>query len=243
MQLWWGAFAFAANGADVTNTTFAEISPQGLALRYVSSYMVTAVIDGSGQADLSRKELLIRNALAVPKQDFVLRTNAGAPSSAAIFNRDTMSGTRVKRIEFREAQGAEFVNRRTVTFEVEAVYLISSAVNAVIMWRESVTVQGNGGPHRVWRFPINGDAIREVISPNSLVTATQSGEAVGHTRRPLRPLAIWPTYLVSESDTIGTDAPEFLGQAYVNWPVKWSYRFERGDGPLTGVAGLPPGVL
>lgn len=243
MRLYWGTYAFGTNAVEVTNKTRAVISPQGLPLRYETDYDCTAVIDGTSQADLSKKENALRAALAVPYQDFVLKTDTGAPSSSAVFNKDTLSGTRVTRVEFNEAKDGEYVNRRTASFTVSAVYLIKSAANAVLVWRETVTIQGNGGPLVRWRYPVNGPGIPNQISPFSPVIATQSGQAVGHTRRAPRALPIWRQYLLNETDTKGSDSPELLGLAMVNWPVSWNYRFERGNGPLVGFAGLPIGSL
>lgn len=244
MQAWWGSFAFGVNAAEVTNDTQATISPQGLPLRYTSTYFVKAVIDGTSQSDLSNKEAALRIALARPKQDFILRTDSGAASSAAIISQATMSGTRVRGIKFEEAQGGEFVNRRTVRFVIDAEYLIANAANAIVSWTETVRITGTGGPRMVWRYPINAAGVLQEVSPFSPVMATQSGQAIGHTRRPNAPAPLWPwPILKNESVTLGSNAPEFLGQAYINFGIDWSYSFERGDGPLFGVAGLPPGVV
>lgn len=244
MQAWWGNYPFPVNAAEVTNVTTAEVSPQGLPLRYTSAYDITATLIGSGQIDLSNREAALRNALAIPKQDFILRTDNGRVSSSSIISKLTMSGTRVRNLKFSQSQGAEYVNRRTVQFTIDAVYLIANAANAMIFWKETVKIVGNGGPLRKWRFPVNFPiGIRQELSKASLVIAIQSGNAVGHTGKPHTPLPLFPNYLVNEAVEKGNDSPEFIGQGYINYPVSWSYRFERGDGPLIGLASLPPGVI
>lgn len=243
MQASWGNFAFPTNAAKVTNRTIAEMSPQGLPLRYITTYDVEAFLIGVSQTDLSQQEATLRVALSKPKQDFILKTDTGQISSSAIISKATMSGTRVRNIDFRDATDAEYVNRRTVTFSVDAIYLIANAANAVISWRQSIRIVGTGGPRRSWRFPVNAPSIRQQLTPFSLITATQSGEAVGHTRAPTPPFPIWPGYIVDESVDEGESSPENLGQSYINYPVTWSYRFERGDGPLIGSPGLPPGFM
>jgi hypothetical protein len=205
-------------------------------------YSVEVVIDGNGQAELSAKEFYWRNALASPNRDFVLKQNSGAASSAAIFVRDTMSGTRVANIACNEATGGEFVNRRTIRFQVHATYKVKNSDGAVVAWQESIVIVGNGGPDYQWRFPVNAGAIREMISPTSLVRATQSGMAIGHTIRPFRPNPIWPVYMKNIEDVKGIDTPQFAGREYINYPVRWSYTFERGDGPLIGLPNLPSGA-
>lgn len=245
MQAKWGKTALPVNGAEVTSQfTVAEATDWGAPLRYAAVYNVTVYLDGSGQADLSKKEAALRAALAVQNQDFVLLTDDGKASSAAVLAAQTASGTRVIAVGAPEAQGAEFVTRRTVTFTVAAEFHVAGAERAVVSWRESLTVIGNGGPSCRWRFPVNAPAIRQVVSPTSLVRALQQGQAVGYLRRPPAPPPLFPAYLVNESPVYRAETPRPMGGgAPIDWPVSWSYTFERGDGPLVGALALPPGVL
>lgn len=245
MRAYWGDTPMPVNGAEVTSQmTVVESTQWGRPLRYQVAYSVTVVLDGSGQADLSAKELAFRAALMRPDQNFVLKTDAGKNSSAAILVRDTANGTRVVQISAPQAQGAEFVTRRTITFTVVGEYHVRDAQNAVVSWRETLTIQGTGGPRRVWRFPINAPAIRQTVTPFSLVVATQQGEAVGYLKRPPKPLPLFPAYLVHDAVGLTLAAPTYIGgSTYVDFPVGWSYRFERGDGPLIGAPSLPPGVI
>lgn len=241
MQLYWGGYGFPVNACEVTSTTRTEFSAFGRPLRYRVAYDVVAVVDGSGQDDLTSVEIALRTALATPYQDLVLRTDTGRVSSASILNRSSVTGCRVVAgPDFREAQGAEFVTRRTASFTVEAEYLIPGTANAVVNFTETVSIQGNGGPDRFWRFPLNAVPIRQQLTPYSLVRATQSGMAVGHTKRPTRPDPIWPQFVVNPADNKSFDQPESKGQAYLNWPIHWSYTFEVGGLPLVGFPNLPP---
>lgn len=240
MRLWWGNYAFPTNAAEVTSRTGTEFNYSGFPLRYVITVAVKVTLDGDGQEDLSDAEDEMRAALAVPYQNLILKTDSGNQSSARLITSSSITGVRLKSgPNFGEAQGAEFVNRRTCEFEMEAEYMIRGAENAVVSWRETVSIVGNGGPRRTWRFPLNANPIRQQVTKNSLVRATQSGEAIGHTRTPRRPLPIWPKFVVNESDGGTVDTPEPKGRAYLNYPVKWSYSFESGY-PLVGLPSLPP---
>lgn len=244
MQAWWGDTPMPVNGADVTSTLAVVDSTQaGRPLRYVVAYNVTTWLDGTGQADLSQKELAFRAALLQPKKNFILKTDAGGASSAAIYTDRTATGTRVVSISTPVAQGAEFVNRRTISFTVTAEYDVADAANAVVSWTETVSIQGTGGPRRAWRFPINAPAVRQVLTPNSLVVVTQQGQAVGYLKRPPKPAYLFPAYLVYDQPVTTIGTPTYLGNEFVNWPIAWAYRFERGDGPLVGAPALPPGVI
>ncbi len=62
--------------------------------------------------------------------------------------------------------------------------------------------------------------------------------------KPRKPAKLFPGYLVNEREIKVDDTPTYMGgTTYVNWPVAWSYTFERGDGPLIGIPALPPGVV
>lgn len=241
MQLWWGRYAFPANAAEVTSRTDTVFSSSGFPLRYNIVYRVLATLDGNGQVELSEEEQALREALSIPYLDLILRTDTGAVSSAALLSRSSVTGARLTSgPNFSEAQGSEFVNRRTCEFEMSAEYVIRGAENAVVSWTETVSIQGNGGPNRVWRFPLNARPIRQVVTPYSLVRATQTGSAVGHLGYPTRPLPIWPQYLVNPAEAFSPGTPESRGKGFVNYPLSWSYQFEVGGVPLFAVPTLPP---
>jgi hypothetical protein len=241
MRLWYGSYAFPTNAVEVTSSSRTEFSSFGRPVRYVVTYDCSGVVDGEGQAELTRAEDALRAALLTPYQDLMLKTDSGGNSSAGMISKNSLSGVRlVSGPDFREAQGAEFVTRRTFSFSMQAEYMIRGAENAVISWTETVSITGNGGPRRNWRFPLNTTPIRQEVTKYSLVRATQSGSAVGHTKRPTRPLPIWPLLMVNEADTKSYEDPESKGQAYINWPVRWSYQFEVGGQQLAGFPNLPP---
>jgi hypothetical protein len=178
-------------------------------------------------------------------QDFALFTDSGKISSAAILVKDTASGTRVVNVSTPEAQGGEFVNRRTMDFTVVGEYHVRGAENALLSWTETLIIVGNGKARRVWRFPINAPAIRQTIAPNSLVRAVQQGSAVGYLKRPKKPKPLFPNYLVNEAVQEVITAPRYMNADFdtIGHAVQWSYTFERGDGPLVGLPTLPPGII
>jgi hypothetical protein len=241
MQLFWGQYRFPINGASTTSKAEATFSASGRPLRYIIKVGVLAYLDGDGPADLSFQENALRAALAIPYQDLILKLDTGQASSTQLLNATSVSGVRVvSGPDFtNDAKDSEYVTQRTARFEVAAEYLIRGTENALVSFTESVTVTGNGGPDRNWRFPINGPPIRQVVTPYSLITASQSGTAVGHTTRPVPPPPLWPDYLVNPRHSHTKSTPEPHGRAWLNWPVKWSYSFE-SDVPLVAMANLPP---
>jgi hypothetical protein len=242
MQLSWGNYDFPVNAAEVTSRSRTVFSYTGRPIRYILTYDVLATLFADGQKALSTEEDKLRTALYTPYKNLILKTDAGSASSANLINNKSITGVRlVSGPDFGEAKGGEFVNRRTASFSMEAEYILKGTENAVISWQESVTIVGNGGPDRFWRFPLNANPIRQQKTPYSLITATQQGQATGHTRRPTRPLPMWPDFLVNPSDTTGGGTPEPKGLAFLNWPIQWAYQFQSGiTGSMIGFPSLPP---
>ena len=237
MQLKWGSYLFGVSAAAIVNRTVAIMSEwTGTPLRYHTEYDVTAYLDVTGSGATAQKaasvaEVKFRAAMATPYQNFTFSCDDGTASSMSLLNSDTMTGIRTKNVSSEETQGSEFTTVRTMKFTLEAEYLITNDVNAIVSYHESINVVGNGKAMRKWRFPINNaPGVRQVVTPYSLVTMTQSGEAVGHLRYPSPPPPQYPLLMVNEQVSDGSDNPKFMGQGFVNYPVKWSYKFERGDG-------------
>lgn len=237
------------NGAEVTTAmSVAQATDYGAPLRYDVNFTIRVWLDADGQTAITTRENKFRAALQKQNQNFILYTDDNKPSSASIMVDQTANGTRVTSVSNPEAQGAEFVNRRTVVFVVNAQYHVADTERAVVSWQETLTIVGNGGPRRSWRFPVGpppAKGIRQIITPYSLVRAVQAGRGVGYAARPNAPAMLFPAYRVNESETYGFDAPQLMGVGYdpVNFGISWSYTFERGDGPLVGFPRLPPGVI
>lgn len=236
MQLWWGSYALPVNGADVTTqVTAVAYSAAGNPIRYGQTVAVVAWLDGEGQAALAAKEAALRAALARPHQDLLWRLDSGALSPVSMADVGSLSGNRVVTGPTfqNEARDGEYVTQRTARFEVYAEYGVANSQAAVTRWSELVTVTGDGGPDRRWRFPLNARPVRVVVSPFSLVTAVQSGEGFGHLVRPNPPPPLFPAYLVRNRSSTGRIAPTPVGRGSVNPGTRWSYVFE-ADGPLVG---------
>lgn len=205
-----------------------------------------ATLDGEGQNALSLAEDACRIAMAQNYQDLILLQDTGSASGTRLINRDSLSGVRiVNGPDFYESSGGEYVNQRKVRFTAEAQYVYPGSESAILSWQESISIQGNGGPEIIWRFPINEfDPIPQKVSRRTLITTTQSGSAVGHLRRPDYPPPMFGLYpngghLVSQSVTNNNRTPKALGQGWIEWPIQWSYQW-RSIRPLAGEPHLPP---
>jgi hypothetical protein len=228
MQLWQGNYGFPVNGALVTSRTEVVRSDSGRPLRWRMYLDVEFTLKGSGPAQLSALENAARDALSRPYVDLVLRDDTGIPTSSRLVNADSISGVMVvDGPTFRDGQGPEFVTLRTGRFTAVAEYVFRGAETALVSFTESISVQGNGGPVRNWRLPVNARPIRQEVTPYSIIRYTQQGAAVGHLIPPARqPPYIDPDLLVNEQDAVSRDVGQPLGKAWINPVTRWTYVFE-----------------
>jgi hypothetical protein len=242
MQLLWGSrFSFPENGVAIGSRTRLVTSDAGRPVRYVTRVSCSGWLEGLTQAALSAQEQSLRTALLVPYQDLKFLSDSGAVMAVSLLNSQTLSGVRVvDGPHFSGDTGAEYATLRKFEFEVEAEYQVPGTDNAVVSFTESVTITGDGGPVKRIRVPINTTTlVRQQISPASVVRATQSGTAVGLTKKPTPPLPIWPKFYLGDQKSIQERGPEPLGRGFVNYAVSWSYQFE-ADQPLLGSPNLFP---
>ena len=245
MQLWLGNYAFPVNGVDTTSHTRLVLSDHGRPLRYVFGVNVTAYLDGSGQADLTAKETLLRAQLLVPYVNLVLKQDSGAASATALVSNNSLSGVRVVDGPHFENQAGdgEYVVQRVARFTVEAEFLIPSGANAVVRFSESVSITGTGDAEVAWRYPVNARPVRQIVRPYTTIKATQRGTIVGHRAYLNPPPPLWPDaelkHLRKPADK---ESPRRIGPGaggLVDFPVSYEYVFESGV-PLIGLPTPPP---
>lgn len=230
MYLKYGTYQFPAGGAEVRTDTDYVRSQNGRRVRKRLGVNVRSKLLADGQTALAAAESACRAALEVQYQDLILFRGDGVASSVALLNQPSRSGVQIVRgPNFGEAMSPEFVKTRTVDFRAEAEYDLPGSAGLVIEFRQTVQRVGNGGPSRLWRIPIwpAGASIRQQTKPESMVTYTQVGTAVGYDAYPAPPALVFPAnFLVNEADAVTKEWPEPIGQGFVNYRVSWNYRFE-----------------
>jgi hypothetical protein len=215
VQLQWGSTPFDANGATVESDAQVVQSDSGRPLRWVVQLRCEARYLGTSNADLSAKDELVKAALAEPYRDLILKRNDGGQSSVYLLSRASLSGARiVSGPSFANTgEPGEFTRFRTVRFTAEAEYLLPNTFNALVSYRQAISIQGTGGPTRRTRFPINAAPVRQILTPYSQVVVTQSGAAVGHTRYPTPPAPFLSRdFLVNEAVAITYGEPKPRGR-------------------------------
>lgn len=231
MQLFWGNDGFPINEAACTLSTN-PIKAFNRSIRNALSMSVRATILGNGQAELTTNEVYIRNALSQPFRDLVLKQDSGSHSGTRLINITSITGVEiVDGPHFRETMSPEYVNQRTLEFTAVAEYVVPGMERAVIAFEETVSVQGDGSPMYVWRWPVDARGFPQPSSPTSLIVTTQSGRAVGHLAYPRIPPPMFGKRLregVFRGDKSSADegSPQLHGRSWINYPISWRYIWE-----------------
>ena len=237
-----GTKAFDVNGCSMSYQTQSIRSESGRPVRWLVGFDVKGKMLGSGTADLTTKEAQMKEALQRPWQDITLTDDStGAAAGISIFNNQTFSGIMItKGPTFADSgEPGEYVTFRTFEFSGEAQVIVEGQADAIISYAESVACQGNGGPVRRWRFPINAAPIRQRVTPGSIVRTIQSGRLVSHTRKPNPPEPFYGrNYLVNESEAVKYSSPKPVGGGWVEYGVEWQYIYETPFLP-SGLPQLP----
>jgi hypothetical protein len=248
MQLFFnGQALFNSGAAAVTADTAVIRAESGRPLRlrtrlHVHAYLEYANNTG-GQAALTSAENSLRSQLQGAYGDLVLKQDSGAYSGLALVNSNSISGVVIDSgPTFTEAEGSEYVNRRTVEFTGVAEYVIANTKTAIVSWKESLVFTGTGGPVTRWRPSVNTKPIQQQIYPFSTYKLVQTGRAVGHRAYPVQPTPFF-AYPIEQVDRrrVINEAPTRIGKAQsslVNYPITWEYYYESAS-PLVAVPNLP----
>jgi hypothetical protein len=242
MWVRYGNYTFNENGCALRSSTRIITAPEtGRPLRYLTRCSIEGWLEGDSQAELSLEEAALRLALLRPYQDLRLLTDSGATTSVSLINAQSISGVRVLAFDFPGDTGAEFATLRRFTAEVEAEFLIPGTENVVLSFTEQLSFTGNGGPDVVLRVPINTpDIVEQEVSPATAFYAVQSGQAVGHTRRPEpNPPKFPAAKQIGKQQQISEFGPKRVGQGFVEFGVSWTYYFQSAS-PLVEHPTPPP---
>lgn len=129
---------------------------------------------------------------------------------------------------YRRYQNGEYVTYRTGDVIIEAfTRKWDDGDNPVISFTETVSIQ-DGGPMAVMLQPTTGRAIRQRGIQNQFCTAEQSGSIVYAARYPAKvdlPPPLFPRALAAPLKH-SYRHPRRVNDAYIEYPVDYSYRFE-----------------
>jgi hypothetical protein len=223
MYLTYGTFAF--NTGETLVSFFGQArryNQRGWAQSKVLRMVVEGEIVASGQAAINTRMAAIQDALAVEGYTVAFRFDSGAETRYKL-DGPSSRGVRILELAFQQQEGkAHFATGLPFTITFEAEYGISD-LDPYVSFQETVGRIGNGGPRVVWQELDYGEPVPQTVSTNTTVTIVQQGTAVGASGWPPFPRPLWEP-IDNPEESVFSDSPELDGLAYVNWPIRWSYR-------------------
>jgi hypothetical protein len=130
-------------------------------------------------------------------------------------------------------QGASGVTYSSLTFTLRCVVPAANSRLMLVSFEETVEVSPAGRKIGHLETKI-GIAQPQTLRQHQIWRYRQTGSAVGFHVRPSVPPPIWPGNLVNSAPQVTFGHPKRIKNAYINWPISWSYDFESAL-PLIGV--------
>lgn len=243
MQVRYGSTLLPANSTDVTRVIRATLGRFGQPLTYVHTINLSGEVEGDTQSECAAAEAAVQLAFSIPYQDFALLLDSGVASPTRLVNGTSISGVRCLFLNWPNTYGgAEYATLRSFTAVFEAEYLAGTD-DMLIDYSESVTVVGNGGPRKVIREAINAPPVEQIVSPNTAIRATQTGQAVGLLSYPSPANPLWPAALVNPDQAVTKETPRPGTGRTLQWPISWNYAYVSAVRLVGGNPKLPPKVV
>ncbi len=185
------------------------------------TWVIRGFLQDAGPPQLTADINAMLNYFVSGGSQLALYNDDGTPTAHALSAAVTTGGIRVTDVTFPTGTGAEYTTFRSWSVTVQFDYRYP--VPALIDFFESCRYWG-GGPLIAALEPINGPAQIQLVKQQTAYRVVQSGRAVGQFAYPVPPPPIWPGNLEMAPE-IEEDTPRRIGNNYVDWPVRWTYRF------------------
>ncbi len=238
MQVRYGNWAAAAGACRFGVRQAAVLDARGAPYMYDFDVDVAGRLYGEGDGFLSAAEVLMRNALSRPFQDFgVLRTN-GTPSGSYWRNSQTVGGIVIHDLNFQGTAATEYVFFREFTFTAKFRLPLTTTANAIVEFHESVEFTG-GEPEFVFKRAMNALPQKQLVWFATEYRVTQSGKAVGFLDYPPAARLLFPGDKVTAPRVV-KDNPQRVGDGFIHYPVTWQYSFASAA-PMIALPNVWPG--
>lgn len=235
MYATYGSYQHDDNEVKITSFQTVSRRERGLAVSYTKRVTIEGVIIPStaSQSNIKTDAVALENAYLQDGRDWAFYHDDGTKSHLFLDNAGSHGGVRVVDFSWTENDPADYATG-TLQYNVilEATYPVR--IGAIIEYRESVDITGDGGPVIAWDETIFGPPRAQQIRQRSLVRATQRGSGVGFGGYVTVPGPLWPQWEQRHERGRGADTPDKDGSAFVNYPNRWSYSFLSPE-PLFGV--------
>lgn len=226
MQLRYGSLTFDADSCEVTMNIETLTNQRGVPYAQMVQMSVSGYLAGADTTAVNSACTTLQSALQSPYRDLVVYTDAGVATHLALYNVGSTTGVIVSGPRFPVGRGAELVTMRKFEFSARAEYPLTSGATVIQSFRESVSVTGTGGPRFIYKPALVGPPQKQVVQAQTVVRATQSGQAVGYLDYPTPPTPLWPQSEHEEQRQISRTGGIFRGKTWQDFQISWVYQFE-----------------
>ena len=245
MYFKYGSHRHVENEASVSSHTIRAIFDSRLERRLhretisISGRLLPTAAPGTtavNQDNIKALIVALKDAYSRDGQgDAGLYHDDGSPSPHILYNGQALGGVRILSVSFPSGGPGEYATNRSYSITIEADYLPSGSQDDVVMFRETLTVTGNGLSKDVVLPVLSGPPIFQTTQQQTVISATQQGRAIGYRSHPGFPAPLFGSkYLINESKELGTESPRHAGNALLDFPTSWKYDFHglpRSAGP------------
>lgn len=208
----------------------------GQATGYIERWDVQGEIITDDHSVMASRIAALRAAYSVQGLDAVFYAPDGVTVLHRLRSLDTVAGTKVIPPSFPYEQ-----NRGLYATGIKYGLSITGEYTTVLQaslvaWQETLQFSG-GGPRYVFRQPLRGKPVKQLVAESTVYRLTQSGRAVGRYAYPAAPSPLYPEHLVENAPASPT-GPEFRNGQLLNWSIAWNYVMESAD-PMEGQPTLP----
>ncbi len=245
IRLKYGDYEHELEEAAVAIDRRSNLSDTGAPFSIITRWDIEGTLISDTQANLSTAIDDLIAAYASHGQDAQLLFDDDSPTSHVLLSANTWGGVRVVRPpSFPQGRDGEYTVYRNFAVTLEAEERIDGN-EEIVSWKETVEIRGTGGPRRAVIEVIAGYPQEQITTTNSMVTATQRGQAVGLTSWPTPPGPLWPDAEQVAERVVTRDHPQAIGsganRVYREFPRTWSYSFISAIPLINGLPSQRPG--
>lgn len=224
----YGNYVHAADEVNLAVAKRAVLSARGYRKCTKVQFTLNGVLQGTSPSDLTTAMANLEAAYYKHDQNAALYLSDGVTLSQHYINvGNTLGGVRSSGVTWGNADGTEYVTRRSYSVTLEAD--LNDGESNILEFREAITIVGNGGPRFVLLETLEGPPQYQVAAQRTIVRATQSGSAIGLLKPVDFPQPIWPNAVKQDQMQQSRTGPAVWRNGLWEYPCSWSYQFESNE--------------
>lgn len=231
MILTYGNYSHADNEANAVISRTGLIADDGFVYGYTETWNITGFLQADSDVVLIAAMSNLVAAYQVQGGD--LYWTKGGTVMHFLLNSVTLAGTRVTvPPHFPNNGNGELTTFRTYACTVEAdiVFNDLNPLDPLILkYEESINATGTGGAKYGFLPTLTGNYQKQQFTEKSTITIVQSGMSVGLGAYPTPNDPIWPDYEHVDRRQINLATRRRKNGVDVEYPIHWSYTFERNQ--------------